>query len=136
MERELKLILSLEMAKKWYKSNDTELKTLALSVYAEKELKELTLDDILYEINEIRYKYIINESKAYLNISIIADYFNNYWRKQDDEIGYFYSYNNRTNCWDIKQHNAVTYTGIVYYKTEEIAKKAFELSKKFYEILK
>ena len=52
-QKELKIILSLETAKRWYKSNDTELKILALNVYTEKELTDLTLDDILYEIDEI-----------------------------------------------------------------------------------
>ena len=136
MERELKLILSLDMAKKWYKSNDTELKTLALSVYTEDELTELTLDDILCEIDEIIYKERINQSKAYLNISIIADYFNNYWKKENNVIGYFWNYNENTNKWELREHNTVTYIGIIYYRTREIAEKAFKLSKKFYETIK
>ena len=44
MEKELKLILSLDMAKKWYKSNDKELQILALNVYTKEELTELTLE--------------------------------------------------------------------------------------------
>ena len=55
---------------------------------------------------------------------------------KDDEIGYFYTYNEHTDSWDMKQHNTVTYTGIVYYRTKEIAEKAFEISKKFYELLR
>ena len=136
MERELKLILSLEMAKKWYKSDDNTLKTLALNVYTKEELTELTLDEIIYEIDEIRYNERINQSNAYLNISIIADYFNNYWRKEDNVIGYFWSYNENTNKWKLREHNTITYTGIIYYRTKEIANKAFKLAKPFYETLK
>ena len=136
MERELKLILSLEMAKKWFKSDDKTLQTLALNVYTKEELTELTLDEILYEIDEIRYNERINESNAYLNISIIADYFNNYWKKEDNVIGYFWSYNNIIDEWELKEHYAITYTGIIYYRTKEIANKAFELAKPFYETIK
>lgn len=136
MERELKLILSLDMAKKWYKSNDTELKTLALSVYTEDELTTITMDDIINATDDRAYHSFTDKIHAYLNILIVARYFNNNWNKKDDEIGYFYSYNNHTDSWDIKQHNTVTYTGIVYYKTKEIAEKAFEISKKFYELLR
>lgn len=136
MERELKLILSLEMAKKWYKSDDKTLQTLALNVYTKEKLNELTLDEILYEIDEIRYNERINQSNAYLNISIIADYFNNYWRKEDNVIGYFWSYNNNTDKWEVREHNTVTYTGIIYYRTKEIAFKAFKLAKPFYQTLK
>lgn len=135
-ERELKLILSLEMAKRWYKSNDTELKTIALSVYTKEELTTITMDDVLSSTDDKSYHLINDKVNAYLNILIVAKYFNNNWNKKNDEIGYFYSYNNNTDCWDIRQHNTVTYTGIVYYKTKEIAEKAFELSKKFYEILR
>ena len=136
MERELKLILSLEMAKKWYKSNDKELQTLALTVYTKDELTTITMDDIINATDDRAYHSFTDKIHSYLNILIVARYFNKNWNKKDEEIGYFYSYNNHTNCWDIKQHNTVTYTGIVYYKTKEIAEEAFKISKKFYEILK
>ena len=124
------------MAKKWYKSDDNTLKTLALNVYTKEELTELTLDEILYEIDEIKYDEKINQSNAYLNISIIADYFNNYWKKEDNIIGYFWSYNENINKWEIREHNTVTYTGIIYYKTKDAANKAFKLAKPFYQTLK
>lgn len=136
MERELKLILPLDIAKKWYQSNNTELKTLALSVYTKDELTTITIDDMIKSMDDKSYHLINSETNAYLNILIVAKYFNNNWNKKDNTIGYFCSYNSHTNCWEIKQHNAVTYTGIVYYKTKEIAEKAFEISKKFYEIIK
>lgn len=136
MERELKLILSLEMAKKWYKSNDKELQILALNVYTKEELTELTLEDIQNNIDELRFSLNCKQSNAYLNISIIADYFNNYWRKEDNVIGYFWNYNKNTDKWELREHNTVTYTGIIYYRTKEAANKAFKIAKPFYETLK
>lgn len=135
MERELKLILSLEMAKKWYKSDDNTLKTLALNVYTKEELTELTLEEIISEIDETRYSDRINQSIAYLNISIIADYFNNYWRKENNVIGYFWNYNDNTDRWELREHNTVTYTGIIYYRTKDAANKAFKLAEPFYQTL-
>lgn len=57
-------------------------------------------------------------------------------KKIDNVIGYFYSYNYNTKEWILREHNTVTYTGIIYYKNKKVAAEAFELSKEFYEMLK
>lgn len=135
MEKELKILLSLEKAKRWYNSNDNEFKVLALSVYTKEELEKITLNDIIYKMDPIEYNMIIAKTNAYTNISIIAEHFNNNWQKIDSVIGYFYSYNYITKEWLLREHNSVTYTGIIYYKNKKVAAEAFELSKEFYEML-
>lgn len=82
MERELKLILSLNMAKKWYKSNDIELKTIALSVYTKEELTTITMDDVIDSMDDKSYQSFHDKTTAYLNILIVAKYFNNNWNKK------------------------------------------------------
>ena len=133
MEKELKILLPLERAKKWYNSEDNELKVLALSVYTKEELEKVTLIDIIDKMDPIKYNMILAKTNAY--ISIIAEHFNNNWQKIDNVIGYFYSYNYNTKEWVLREHNTVTYTGIIYYKNKKVAAEAFELSKQFYEML-
>ena len=135
MEKELKILLSLEKAKKWYNSEDNELKVLVLSVYTKEELEKITLNDIVYKMDSIKYDMILDKTNAYRNIFIIAEHFNNNWQKIDNVIGYFYSYNYNTKEWILREHNTVTYTGIIYYKNKKVAAEAFELSKQFYEML-
>lgn len=134
MERELKFILSLDMAKKWYKSNDTALKMLALSVYTENELTTITMDDILNSISDEAYHSVNNKVNAYLNISIVAKYFNKNWNKTNGDVGYYWSKND-DNTWSIKMHQSVTYPGIIYYKDKSTATIAFDIVKEFYEII-
>lgn len=89
-QRELKLVLSLEMAKRWYKSNDKELKTLALSVYTKEELEKVTIDDIKNAIDNDTFSKLVKQSNAILNIIIIANYFNKDYKKTDETLGYFW----------------------------------------------
>ena len=134
MEKELKILLSLEMAKKWYNSGDNELKTLALSVYSEKELENITFKEIFDSFQKTNYTEYVKKGNAYRNILMVADYFNNNWIKTDNEIGYYWYYNNYTNEWDLR-HSVLTSHNIVYYKSEEIAIKAFKLIQAEYEVL-
>ena len=136
MEKELKIILSLTMAKKWYESGDAELKTLALSVYTKEELEEVTFDEIFDSIGKDAYIEYAKRGNAYRNLLIAADYLNKGWTKKDDEIGYYWSYNYNTNEWILRNHTSVTYTNIVYYKDEAIANKAFTLMKEEYKLFK
>ena len=133
-ERELKLILSLAMAKRWYKSNDESIKTLALSVYTKEELEKVTIDDIKNAIDNDTFNKLVKQSNAVLNIILIANYFNKDYKKTDGVIGYFWI-KDRYNKWDLKVHESVTYPGIIYYKDAKIAESAFEIAKEFYEII-
>ena len=125
MEKELKIILSLTMAKKWYESGDAELKTLALSVYTKEELEELTIEDITTNVQET-YPELWDKMASMNYIQIVAKYFNGDWKKKDNTKGYFYTYNAHTKVWEPSYHHSVTYPGIVYYKDLDTANKAFE----------
>lgn len=123
--RELKVLLSKTMARKWYESTDEQLKLLALSVYTKEELEELTIEDIIDNVQEVHPK--LWDKLASMNmIHIVAKYFNGNWKKRDDIMGYFYAYNVHTEVWELRYHNSVTYPGIVYYKDKNTADKAFE----------
>ena len=136
MEKELKIILSLEMAKKWYNSEDTELKTLALTVYTREELETTTFDEIFDSVGPEAYIEYAKRGTAYRNLLMTADYLNKGWTKQDGEIGYFWSYNNNLNEWILREHNTVTYCNIIYYKTKTIANTAFALMEEEYRLFK
>lgn len=123
--RELKVLLSKTMARRWYKSDDEQLKVLALSVYTKEELEELTIEDIVDNIQET-YPELWDKMTSINMIHIVAKYFNGDWKKKDDETGYFYAYNVHNKIWDIRFHNSVTYPGIVYYKDKSTAEKAFK----------
>lgn len=123
--RELKVLLSKPMARRWYESDDEQLKVLALSVYTKEELEELTIDDIVANIKDIHPE--LWDKMASMNyIHIVAKYFNGNWKKKDGIIGYFYTYNANSKEWKIDYHNMVTCPGLVYYKDEDTADKAFK----------
>ena len=123
--RELKLLLSKTMARKWYESNDEQLKLFALSVYTKEELETLTIEDIVANVQET-YPELWDKMASMNYIHIIAKYLNGDWKKRDDVTGYFYAYNAHTKVWELRYHNTVTYPGIVYYKDKATADKAFE----------
>lgn len=123
--RELKVLLSKTMARKWYESDDEQLKVLALSVYTKEELEELTIEDITTNVQET-YPELWDKMTSINMIHIVAKYLNGNWKKRDDIMGYFYAYNTHTKVWELRYHNSVTYPGIVYYKDKATADKAFE----------
>ena len=123
--RELKVLLSKTMARRWYESDDEQLKVLALSVYTKEELEELTIEDIITNVQEI-HPELWDKMASMNHIHIVAKYFNGDWEKHDNETGYFYAYNVHNKVWDLRYHNTVTYPGIVYYKDSDIADKAFK----------
>ena len=123
--RELKVLLSKTMARRWYESNDEQLKVLALSVYTKEELEELTIEDIIANVEETNPE-IYNKISSMSMIHIVARYFNGNWKKRDDIMGYFYAYDTHTKVWELRYLNSVTYPGIVYYKDKTTADKAFK----------
>lgn len=123
--RELKVLLSKPMARRWYESTDEQLKVLALSVYTKEELEELTLEDIVTNVQDIHPE--LWDKMASMNyIQIVAKYFNGDWKKVDGIMGYFYAYDYYTKAWTLRYHNSATYPGIVYYKDTDTADKAFK----------
>lgn len=75
-------------------------------------------------------------------LRIIAQYYNNGWRKKEYDTGYFfykrenYSYYNShsdkyldNNGWTMMKHDSVVYPTIVYFKNEEDCREAFRILK-------
>lgn len=132
MEKELKVLLSLGMAKKWYNSEDKELKTLALTVYTKEELEYVSIQEI---IDKALTYNIDDKLQANNMINVIATYFNKGWNKSCNEEGYFWQYDYNYNKWIVTKHISSAYPCLVYYKDIATANKAFEYAKEYYEIL-
>ena len=139
MEEKRNIKVTLEQAIEWYNSDNSILRTLALSAYTEDELK-------------LNFKYInskvcntcfcanvpVNEAEKYntlVDLAVIAKFFNGSWKKTTSNTGYFLSnYNNAIgpavyicNGVGIYQHNIVQYAGIVYFKDWKDAMKAVKI---------
>lgn len=139
MEEKRNIKVTLEQAMEWYDSGNSTLRTLALSAYAEDELK-------------FNFKYInskvcntcfcanvpANEAEKYntlADLAIIAKFFNGSWKKTTSNTGYFLgNYNNGNgpvadicNGVGAYKHNTVQYAGIVYFKNLEDVIKAVKI---------
>ena len=134
MERSGKLTLSLETAKRYWKSGNKDLMEIATILYSKQELEKLTIEDIVDNVhNNYPELYDVMESTNY--IYIVAEYFNKGWHKKDNEIGYFYTFDVSKGMFVLREHNTVTYPGIVYYKDKVTAIQAFEYLKEHYTTL-
>ena len=125
MERSGKITLSLETAKRYWKSGNKDLMEIATILYSKQELEKLTIEEIVANVQETHPE--LWDKLASMNyIHIVAKYFNGDWKKRDNIMGYFYAYDTHTKVWELRYHNSVTYPGIVYYKDKVTADKAFE----------
>lgn len=134
MERSGKITLSLERAKRYWNSGNKDLIEIATMLYSKHELERLTKEEIS-TITYDKYPHLWDTMAAMNWIHIIAKYFNKDWKKEDNQIGYFYSYDNAKKEWILREHNTVTYPGIVYYKNKDVAVEAFEYLKEYYNEL-
>lgn len=155
-ERTIKV--TLEKAREWYKSNNSTLKLLALQAFSKEELEVLSFEYIASKLFTTNYLenltpiqkeqlHSIYRRKDYSKISapkmlrIIAQYYNNGWRKKEYDTGYFfykkenYSYNSHSdkyldnNGWTMMKHDSVVYPTIVYFKNEKDCREAFRILK-------
>ena len=155
-ERTIKV--TLEKAREWYTSDNSILKTLALQAFSAEELKTVSFEYIcgvlftskyLNELTDIQKEQLrsIYRRKDYSKISapkmlrIIAQYFNNGWRKKEYDTGYFfykkenYTYNSHSdkcldkNGWTMMKHDSVIYPTIVYFKNEKDCREAYRILK-------
>lgn len=110
------LQVDLYTARKWYTSNNTALKELALQVFTEEELTfnfERLVDSI------IMYPVLCasNHAKhmaALSKLQILADHFNSLRIKGNLKPGYFLA--GIENCeYKIVKHDTVRYPGVVYF---------------------
>lgn len=157
-DMEKRIQVSLEEARNWYNGKDNTLKRLALQVYTEEELKEpQTYYEVLKEMDidtikvgiDLRnksgknlaplFRLLNDECNQHARLRVIAEYLNKGWSPtlEGDKcsIGKYLPNSSfeplliLENRWGIFRHCRVFYPGIVYFKTAEDAKKAFELIK-------
>lgn len=140
IERTVKV--SIEQARCWFNGNNQALKELALTVYSEQELTlsyesiKLQLGDnnltttcvtVPYEEHD---KFDVNAK-----LCLMAKYFNGDWKRTSYNKGYFIGQSKQGfttsrdmgNSLGICVHETVVYAGIVYFKDEESAIKAFKM---------
>ena len=134
MDRSGKITLSLETAKRYWNSGNKDLMEIATILYSKNELEKLTKEEIC-TITHDTYPNLWDTMSAMNWIYIIAKYFNKDWKKEDNQIGYFFAYDKNTKTWILREHNTVTYPGIVYYKNKSVAKEAFEYLEEYYNEL-
>lgn len=141
------LEVSLDQAIKWYNSGNSTLKNLALSAYSKEEL-EMSYQTIKSNIYTQSVCLEIPRSnreecalKAYSKLRLLAYAFNAGWTMRVGSVGYFIAkdecrsnsklenlsflsanYNHR-----IRNHNTVMQAGVVYFKNEKDAVKAYRI---------
>ena len=131
MERSGRLTLSLETAKRYWKSGNKDLMEIATILYSKQELEKLTIEEIVDNVHN-NYPALFDVMGAMNYIYIVAEHFNKGWHKKDNEIGYFYTFDESKGMFVLREHNTVTYPGIVYYKNKVTAEQAFVYLKEHY----
>ena len=154
-ERNIKV--SLDKAREWYKSDNSTLRLLALQAFSKEELEVLSFEYIASKLFTTNYLenltsiqkeqlHSIYRRKDYSKISapkmlrIIAQYFNNGWKKKEYETGYFFykkdcAYNSHSDKfldkdgWTMMEHSSVVYPTIVYFKNKKDCIEAFRIMK-------
>lgn len=124
--------ISLDEAKKWYKSGNNILKELALKAYSEEELNPINFSQIWVETcteSPDVYSVPIEERNKYTQLhklSIIAKYFNKDWKKTASNTGYFIAGFDGKEI-KINIHDSVVYPGLIYFKNKEDIAKAIKM---------
>lgn len=147
--------ISFEQAKEWYYNGNETLRKLALSAYTEEELTEpqtfegiveamgLDLIKIVASEKTSKGKYgnaissILTKERINLKLAVIAEYFNKGWKPRTNEKKFFIAKGTSYSCsarglgneFYVCSHETVRYPGIVYFKTQEDAIKAFNMLK-------
>lgn len=119
--------LTLGQAKDWFKSGDSTLKTLALSVFSEDELVS-SYKDILDLVNTDLVtvqvpKELTNRIIVYSKLLIASEYFNSihpykngHWFIGELANPYYSPSNlNKYNGFTLVRHQKTTYAGIIYF---------------------
>lgn len=140
IERTVKV--SIEQARCWFNGNNKALKELALTVYSEQELT-LSYESIKLQLgdnnltttcvtvpHEEHDKFDVNAK-----LCLMAKYFNGNWKRTPYNKGYFIGQSKQGfttsrdmgNSLGICVHETVVYAGIVYFKDEASAIKAFKM---------
>lgn len=123
--------VTLEQAMEWYNSDNSTLRTLALSAYTEDELK-FNLKYISNKVYSTCFCIMVPADEAgkyntLADLAIIAKFFNGSWKKNPINIGYFIEYNETEEKIDVCAHEEGVYSGVIYFKRKEDAVKAVEI---------
>lgn len=132
------LEVTLEQARKWYESDNKDLKKLALTAFSEEVLVP-SLGEILESEKAWGVLFLplgaSEQTKSLICLQTVANYLNNGWGKTECNIGYFLgkgsSLSGKTET-DIKgvyvaMHQNVKYPGVVYFRTVADAQKAVKI---------
>lgn len=142
--------ITLEQAKEWYNSGNQALKEVALRAYNEEELTEpqtwgeiaklMGINHMSIEINGTVLSSITKRQMTMMKLALIAEYLNKGWEPKGLCTKYFIGKKTTTsstytaieslgNGYYIYSHTSVFYPGVVYFKTQEDAIKAFNMLK-------
>ena len=126
------IYISIEIAKKWYLSDNLELRSLALSSFKEEEIN-LKYEDICRSVRTISRSFVIPESmidhiNAYCKLIISAKYFNRGWEKHDSNIGFSISrLESHPEDILVSENSSIQGFGEIYFQNEKDAEKAIEI---------
>lgn len=119
-------IITLDIARKMYNSNDKDLKNLALSLYSEFKLKGIpTLLEIMVNIDTKDVESVANKMSNIDNIFLVAKYLNKNWTPKAGEIKYFWV--NINGIMSLQKHVNAYYPYIPYFRTPELAEIALHI---------
>lgn len=145
--------ISLEQAREWYYNDCGILRRLALQAFTEEELDEpITFDEVLRKmrINSVTVEMLhtnkcCSESLekmrkkviVHIKLKIVAEYLNKGWKPQGKERKFFIAQGTShspsavdlENGFYVNFHETVRYPGVVYFRTQEDAIKAFNMLK-------
>lgn len=134
--------VSIEQAGCWFNGNNKALKELALTVYSKQE-SALSYESVKLQLGDnnltttcvtVPYeehdKFDVNAK-----LCLMAEYFNGNWKRTPYNKGCFIGQSKQGfttsgdmgNSLGICVHETVVYAGIVYFKDEESAVKAFKM---------
>ena len=130
------LEVTLEQARKWYESDNEDLKKLALTAFSEEVLVP-SLGEILESEKDWDVLFL-GASEQTKCLQTVANYLNNGWGKTEYTISLervlLYL---ETDIKGVAMHQNVKYPGVVYFRTVADAQKAVKiLGKKLLPLLK
>lgn len=145
--------ISFEQAREWYHNDCGILRRLALQAFTEEELDEpITFDEVLLKmrINSVTVEMLHTnkccseslekmrkKAMVHIKLKIVAEYLNKGWKPQGKGRRFFIaqgtSYSpsavDLENGFYVNSHETVRYPGVVYFRTQEDAIKAFNMLK-------